>query len=104
MKSGEALALSLSATARNWLGAVIYCYLLVVSGVADGVRIRATVCCAVFRVGCRPELEVQLARTLAVGAFRLVTRRASLQPQAHKDLHLLHDWSGLSDDAVGCIK
>jgi len=47
MKSGEA-----PGTACNWLDALILGCLLAVSGAAEGIQIRATVCCHVFRIGC----------------------------------------------------
>lgn len=60
MKSGEAPALSLCGTVCNWLDLLILGYLFAVTGVAERVQIRATVCCHVFRIGCT-SMEVQRA-------------------------------------------
>jgi hypothetical protein len=79
MKSGEALALSLCGTACNWLEFWIFRYLFVASGVPEGLRIRATVCCHVFRIGCR----LAMGCTLSEAALtKGLARRTSLPPEA----------------------
>lgn len=74
MKSGETLALSLRAAVCNCLALWIYECVVVVSSVAEGVQIRATVVVVVFRIGYTL-LEVQrcqrpLARVVVLGTSR----------------------------------
>lgn len=108
MKSGEALALSPCSTACNWLRLWIFRYLFVASGVAEGLQIRATVCCHVSRTGCRLAMGCTLSKAALTEALALRTSlqssRSIFTSQPGGELHIampaMFLWQA---DGLGCV-